>query len=54
MDSAVSRITEYAMTLEERQERGRRLLDDMLGPSQAEKTREIWRGTCATPCFFSR
>jgi 4-carboxymuconolactone decarboxylase len=34
------------MTLEERQERGRQVLQDMLGPGQAEQTRAIWRGIC--------
>ena len=35
--------TVETMSLEERRERGRKLLDDMLGPEQAEQTLEHWQ-----------
>jgi 4-carboxymuconolactone decarboxylase len=34
------------MTPVERKERGQQLLAQMLGPDQAEVTRQIWRGIC--------
>jgi 4-carboxymuconolactone decarboxylase len=34
------------MSLTERQERGARLLRQMLGPDQAEQTRQLWRRIC--------
>jgi hypothetical protein len=30
----------------DRQERGLKLLQQMLGPEQAERTRQVWRDVC--------
>jgi 4-carboxymuconolactone decarboxylase len=34
------------MSQSDRKERGERLLEQMLGPEQAERTRQIWREIC--------
>jgi 4-carboxymuconolactone decarboxylase len=34
------------MSLDERRQRGLQVLRDMLGPEQAEQTRQVWRNIC--------